>query len=124
MRSCRFASLALRFAAHSFTIRCVVYNAYMGSRGRQREREHQAQAHGRRDRMARVQVSDETWASYRASLGSVPGSQGIGRLIERGVASHRRRTALDADAVRVAVQDARVVADEQAMLIARLEARA
>jgi hypothetical protein len=75
----------------------------------------------RRDRMARVEVSDETWAAYRALLGSVPVSRAIGRLIEREVASHRRRTALDADGVREAVHEARVVARELETLIARLE---
>jgi hypothetical protein len=71
--------------------------------------------------MARVQVTDETWAAYRVSLGATPVSVAIGRLVEREVASHRRRTELDADAVRDAVQDARLVADELATLIARLE---
>ena len=37
------------------------------------------------------------------------------------VAAHRQRTALDADGVREAVQDARLVADELASLIVRLE---
>lgn len=74
-----------------------------------------------RDRMARVQVSDETWAAYRASLGAVPVSRAIGRLIEREVAGHRRRTALDADGVRDAVRDARLVAGELEQMIARLE---
>lgn len=73
--------------------------------------------------MARVQVSDETWAAYRASLGAAPVSVALGKLVEREVASHRRRTAVDADAVSDAVQDARVVADELATLIARLESR-
>ena len=71
--------------------------------------------------MARVQVSDETWATYRASLGTIPVSHALGRLIEREVAAHRRRTALDADGVRDAVRDARLVAGELERLIARLE---
>jgi hypothetical protein len=71
--------------------------------------------------MARVQVSDETWAAYRASLGSLPVSRAIGRLIEREVASHCRRTALDADGVRDAVRDARLVAGELEQMVARLE---
>ena len=71
--------------------------------------------------MARVQVSDETWAAYRVSLGATPVSVAIGRLVEREVANHRLRTELDANAVRDAVQDARLVADELATLIARLE---
>jgi hypothetical protein len=72
--------------------------------------------------MARIQVSDETWAAYRVSLGATPISVALGRLVEREVASHRRRTGLDADGVRSAVDDARAVADELATLIARLEA--
>ena len=71
--------------------------------------------------MARVQVSDESWAAYRASLGITPVSVGLGRLVEREVASHRRRTAPDADEVRDAVVEARVVADELIRLIARLD---
>ena len=74
--------------------------------------------------MARVQVSDETWAAHRASLGATPINVALGRLVDREVAGHRRRTALDADAVRSAVQDARLVADELAALIARLEGQA
>jgi hypothetical protein len=71
--------------------------------------------------MTRVQVNDETWAAYRASLGAVPLSRAIGRLIEREVAAHRRRTALDGDGVRDAVRDARVVASELEQMIARLQ---
>jgi hypothetical protein len=71
--------------------------------------------------MARVQVSDETWAAYRVALGATPVSVALGQLIEREVASHRRRTALDADGVRDAVRDARAVAGELERLVARLE---
>ena len=71
--------------------------------------------------MARVYVSDETWSAYRAALGSTPVSVALGKLVEREVAAHRRRTALDADGVRAAVADARLVADELASLIVRLE---
>jgi hypothetical protein len=71
--------------------------------------------------MARVYVSDETWSAYRAVLGSTPVSVALGKLVEREVAAHRRRTALDADGVHEAVQDARLVADELVALIARLE---
>lgn len=71
--------------------------------------------------MARVQVSDETWAAYRVALGATPVSIALGQLVEREVASHRRKTALDADGVRDAVRDARAVASELEGLIARLE---
>jgi len=74
-----------------------------------------------RERMARVQVSDETWTAYRVALGSTPVSAALGQLVEREVASHRRRTALDAEGVRAAVRDARAVAGELETLIARLE---
>jgi hypothetical protein len=72
--------------------------------------------------MARVQVSDETWSAFRSGLGSTPASVALGRLVEREVAGRRRRAALDADAVRVSVNDARLVAEELATLISRLEA--
>ncbi len=71
--------------------------------------------------MARVQISDENWAAYRAALGATPVSVALGRLVEREVASHRRRAALDADGGQDAVRDARTVAEELAALIARLE---
>ena len=76
-----------------------------------------------RDRMARVQVSDETWSAFRAGLGSTPASVALGRLVEREVAAQRRRTALDADGIRDAVIDARLVADGLHDLISRLESR-
>ncbi len=72
--------------------------------------------------MARVQVSDETWSAFRAGLGSTPVSVELGRLVEREVAGRRRRGASDAGDVRQAVDDARVVVDELAALIARFEA--
>jgi hypothetical protein len=71
--------------------------------------------------MARVQISDDVWAAYRAGLGTTPVSVALGRLVEREVASHRRRTALDADGVREAVREARSVAGELEDLIRRLE---
>ncbi len=73
------------------------------------------------DRMARVNVSDETWAAFRAQLGVTPVSVGLGELVERAVAVERRRSASDVEGVRVALEDARMVARELASLIARLE---
>jgi hypothetical protein len=116
-RSRRCAPLS----AHSFTVRCIVYGVYVGRRGRQREHRAQERALAPRDRMARVQVSDETWSAFRAGLGSTPVSAELGRLVEREVASRRRRHASDADGVRAAVDDARVVVGELSALIARLE---
>jgi hypothetical protein len=72
--------------------------------------------------MARVHVSDDTWTAYRAALGSTPVSVALGKLVERELAAHYRRTALDGEAVRDAVEDARRVAEELQTLIGRLEA--
>ena len=71
--------------------------------------------------MARVQVSDETWSAFRAALGSTPVSVELGRLVEREVASRRRRSATAAGDVHRAVDDARLVVEELSALIARLE---
>lgn len=71
--------------------------------------------------MARVNVSDETWSAFRAGLGATPVSVALGRLVEREVASRRRRAAEDAGGVQQAVDDARVVVDELSALIHRLE---
>jgi hypothetical protein len=87
----------------------------------QERRQDREQTRVVRDRMTRVQVSDETWAAYRVALGATPVSVALGQLVEREVASHRRRTALNADGVRDAVRDARAVAGELEHLISRLE---
>jgi hypothetical protein len=89
-------------------IRCI----QMGRRGRQREHRRETAGREARDRMARVQVSDETWSTVRAGLGSTPASVALGRLVEREVASRRRRSASDSGSVSQAVEDARVVVDE------------
>lgn len=73
------------------------------------------------DRMARVQVSPEMWAAFRAQLGATPVSVALGRLVERDVARSLRRSKSDSESVRVSLEDAREVADELASLIARLE---
>lgn len=114
---------SLGSAAHSCTVRCVVYVAYMGRRSRQVAARRHERERGRttRDRMARVNVSDETWSAFRAGLGATPASVALGRLVEREVASRRRRAAEDAGGVRQAVEDARVVVDELSTLIHRLE---
>jgi len=74
-----------------------------------------------RDRMARVQVSDEVWTAYRASLGATPVSVALGELVRREVGRNARRSASDADRVRLALEDARQVSDELSRLITRLE---
>ena len=97
----------------------MVYLVYMGRRGRQRAELERSQAREPRDRMARVQASDETWAAFRAQLGVTPVSVALGRLVEREVARTARSSASDAEGVRVALEDARAVAGELAALIAR-----
>jgi hypothetical protein len=74
-----------------------------------------------RDRMARVQVSDEVWAAYRANLGTVPVSFALGELVRREVGRAARRSASDASGARLALDDARRLVDELASLIIRLE---
>jgi hypothetical protein len=120
MRPCR-SLRSLHTVSLFECVRYIVYNVYVGRRGRQREQRAQERARAPRDRMARVQVSDEIWTAYRASLGTTPVSVGLGRLVEREVASHHRRTAPDADDVREAVKEARGVVDELVALIARLD---
>ena len=71
--------------------------------------------------MARVQVSDEIWAAYRAGLGATPVSVALGELVRREVARSARRTASDLEGVRIALEDARHLSGELASLIARLE---
>jgi hypothetical protein len=71
--------------------------------------------------MARVQVSDEVWAAYRASLGATPVSVALGDLVRRQVGRAARRSASDADGARFALEDARQLSDELAALIIRLE---
>jgi hypothetical protein len=71
--------------------------------------------------MARVQVSDEVWGAYRASLGTLPVSAALGELVKREVGRAARRSAGDADRARIALEDARQLSDELASLIARLE---
>lgn len=77
-----------------------------------------------RDRMARVQVSDEVWSAFRASLGATPVSVALGELVRREVGRRERRTASDEEGVRRAVEDARAVADELQKMIARLDCEA
>ena len=57
--------------------------------------------------MARVRVSDEIWAAYRAGLGATPVSLALGELVRREVARSARRTASDLEGVRIALEDAR-----------------
>jgi hypothetical protein len=71
--------------------------------------------------MARVQVSDEVWASFRSGLGVTPVSVALGKLVEREVGRQRRRSANDAESARLALEDARLLTRELETLIGRLE---
>ncbi len=71
--------------------------------------------------MARVQVSDEVWSAFRANLGATPVSVALGELVRREVGRRERRSASDEQGVRLAVEDARAVADELQAMIARLD---
>lgn len=93
----------------------------MGKRGRQRAQKAAQAFQKPRDRMARVQVSDDVWAAYRAGLGATPVNIALGELVSREVGRRARRRASDVAGVRIALDDARVLADELAALIARLE---
>jgi hypothetical protein len=74
--------------------------------------------------MARVQVSDDVWSAFRASLGATPVSVALGALVRRELGRRERRTASDEQGVRLAVEDARAVADELQEMIARLDRHA
>ncbi len=96
----------------------------MGKQRRLRgERAAKEDAH-QRDRIARVQVSDEVWAAFRARLGTTPVNAALGELVRREVGRKARRSADDASGIRIALADAREVADELQEMIARLEGQA
>jgi hypothetical protein len=94
----------------------------MGKRARLRAERAAEEAGAQRDRMARVQVSDDVWAAFRASLGATPVSAALGELVRREVGRSERRTASDEQAIRLAVEDARAVAEELHEMISRLDA--
>ncbi len=93
----------------------------MSKAARLRAERADAEARARRDRMARVQVSDEIWSAFRANLGATPVSVALGELVRREVGRRERRSASDQRGVRLAVEDARAVASELEEMIARLE---
>jgi len=93
----------------------------MSKAARLRSARAEGEARARRDRMARVQVSDEVWSAFRASLGATPVSVALGELVRREVGRRERRTASSEQGIRLAVQDARAVAEELQKMIARLD---
>ncbi len=94
---------------------------YISKQARLQAERADAEASAQRDRMARVQVSDEVWSAFRASLGATPVNVALGELVRREVGRRERRTASDEQGVRLAVADARAVAEELEEMIARLE---
>jgi hypothetical protein len=97
---------------------------YVAKQRRLRAERAAKEATDQRDRMARVQVSDDVWAAFRAGLGTTPVNVGLGELVRHKVARNARRSANDAKGIRIALADAREVADELTSLIARLEGAA
>ena len=86
------------------------------------------EASGARDHMARVHVTDEIWADFRAVAGHTPLNVVLGRLVEREVARDRSRRLREGDVddreLLDALERARDMhADLQAIVI-RLESRA
>jgi hypothetical protein len=71
--------------------------------------------------MTRVQVRDEVWGAYRAGLGATPVSVALGELVRREVGRNARRRASDVAGVRLALNDARELAHELGVHIARRE---
>src|SRR5918997_952004 len=65
----------------------------MGRRSRQvkQQREAATATTTKRDRMARVQVDDATWADFRALAGYRPVSEVLGELVTREVERYRSR---------------------------------
>jgi hypothetical protein len=71
--------------------------------------------------MARVHVSDEVWASFRAGLGVTPVNLALGELVERELGRQRRRSATDPERAQLALEDARSLIQELETLIRRIE---
>jgi hypothetical protein len=94
---------------------------YVGKQRRLLAERAATEAADQRDHIARVQVSDEVWATFKAGLGTTTVNVALGELVRREVGRNARRSANDAGAIRVALADAREVADELTSLIARLE---
>ena len=76
--------------------------------------------------MARVQVSDEVWADFRAAVGNRPISEVLGELVRGEAARYRskrlRNAQLDPTELVDALEDARRQKADLALLVERLEA--
>jgi predicted CopG family antitoxin len=71
--------------------------------------------------MARVRVSEDTWAEFRRLAGAKSVSEVLGRLVEREVSRVHRKTAEKSSEVLEAVREARALRDEFEALAERLE---
>ena len=75
--------------------------------------------------MARVQVTDDVWADFRAAAGNRPISEVLGELVARQVDRYRSRRLrdgrLDPAALVDALEDARRQQADLALIVERLE---
>jgi hypothetical protein len=79
----------------------------------------------RRDRMARVHVSDDVWADFRAAAGQRPISEALGELVSRQVDRYRskrlRQGQLEPSELVEALEDARRQRRDLELIVERLE---
>ena len=100
----------------------------MGRRSRQRKQDAAIPpaARARRDRMARVAVSEDVWADFRAAAGHRSVSVVLGELVEREVERYRSRRLrdgqLDGRELVEALERARSQQADLAVIVERLEA--
>lgn len=80
-----------------------------------------------RDHMARVHVTDEVWAEFRAAAGHRPVNVVLGRLVEREVARERSRrlkeSELDDRELLHALERARELHADLQAIVTRIESR-
>jgi hypothetical protein len=78
-----------------------------------------------RDRMARVQVSDDVWADFRTAAGNRPISEVLGELVSREVDRYRskrlRQGQLEPSELVDALEDARRQQQDLALIVERHE---
>lgn len=77
--------------------------------------------------MARVQVTDETWAAFKAAAGETPISELLGRLVTRHVhhdqARRAEHDAIDGCELVEALERGRELQNDLARMVERLERR-